>query len=189
MVPIGDSPTRGPADAWVTIVEFGDYQCPYCGAVESTIHQLDAERPGLRWVWKDFPLSQHARALPAAIAAQCAYAQGQFWPMHDLLYQNQSALSDTDLAGYAQQLGLDMTQWQNCVTEQQPAEHISADLQQADRARVDGTPTFFVNGIALVGNLPLRDFLSTVDEAQSSALATGDSQGSYYASRENQGCL
>src|SRR5512142_922790 len=79
VVPVGDSPTRGPADAWVTLVEFGDYQCPYCGASEPTIRQVDAQRSGLRWVWKDFPLPQHSRALPTAIAAQCAYTQGQFW--------------------------------------------------------------------------------------------------------------
>src|SRR5512142_2343945 len=84
VVPVNDSPTRGPADAWVTIVEFGDYQCPYCGASEPTLREVDAQRPGLRWVWKDFPLPQHPRALPTAIAAQCAYSQGHFWEMHDL---------------------------------------------------------------------------------------------------------
>ncbi len=189
VVPIGESPTRGPADAWVTIVEFGDYQCPYCGTVEPTLHQVDSERPGLRWVWKDFPLPQHPRALPAAIAAQCAYSQGRFWEMHDLLFQHQDAQSDTDLAAYAAQLDLDLAQWQTCFTNGEPNDHINADLTESSRARVDATPSFFVNGLSLVGNRPLSDFLELIDEAQSRAVASGIVQSDYYSARESQGCL
>ena len=80
VVPVGDSPTRGPADAWVTGVEFGDFECPYCGEAEVTVKQVDAERPGIvRWVWKNLPLTSiHPRAMPDAIAAECAYDQNHF---------------------------------------------------------------------------------------------------------------
>ena len=188
VVPLGASPTRGPADAWVTIVEFGDFQCPYCGAAEPTIRQVDAARPGLRWVWKNLPLSFHDRALPTAIAAMCADAQGHFWEMHDLLYANQDAQSDTDLASYAAQIGLDVPQWQACLTTAGPVNQINADLATADNARVDGTPTFFVNGLSLVGSQPLDAFLTVIDQAQSSAQMSGTTQSEYYAAREGQGC-
>jgi protein-disulfide isomerase len=189
VVPVGNSPTRGPADAWVTIVEFGDFECPYCGAVEPTIKELDAERPGLRWVYKEFPLSFHPRALPAAIAAECAGAQGHFWEMHDLLYLYQDAQGDTDLANYARQIGLDVTQWQTCLTSADPINRIAADESDATSARVNATPSFFINGQSLVGARSLQDFLTRVDRAQQAASSSGSVQSAYYSEREGQGCL
>jgi protein-disulfide isomerase len=191
VVPVDNSPTRGRADAWVVAVEFGDFQCPFCGEVEPTIKEVDLERPGIiRWVWKNFPLTSiHPRALPAAIAAECAYDQNHFWEMHDLIYANQTSLSDADLASYAQQIGLDMTTWQACLTTDPPMQRIVADENLAARARVDGTPTFFFNGVALVGAQPLDSFLSIVDAAQQSAMTSGADAGSYYSSTEGQGCL
>jgi protein-disulfide isomerase len=169
-------------------VEFGDFQCPFCGDVEPTIQQVDAARPGLRWVWKNVPLSFHARALPTAIAAMCAHAQGHFWEMHDLLYAHQNAQSDADLADYASQIGLDVTQWQTCLTSAEPVDQISADLRDADSAQVDGTPAFFINGQSLVGSQPLGDFLTVIDQALASARTSGSAQSEYYATRESQGC-
>jgi protein-disulfide isomerase len=134
------------------------------------------------------PLSFHARALPTAIAAMCADAQGHFWEMHDLLYAHQDAQSDADLANYATQSGLDVTQWQACLTTAEPVDQINADLQTADSARVDGTPTFFVNGLSLVGSQPLNAFLSVVDQALVDAQSTSSTQTEYYATREGQGC-
>jgi protein-disulfide isomerase len=190
VVPIGDSPTRGPADAWVTAVEFADFQCPYCGQAESTIHQVDAQRPGVvRWVWKNLPITSiHPRALPAAIAAECAFEQNRFWEMHDLLFQHQDAQSDADLANYAQQIGLDMTTWQACLSSAPPQQRISADEDAAAQARVDATPTFFFNGIAVVGAVPLEDMLGSVDAAQRAAQSSGQDAGIFYSLREGQGC-
>lgn len=190
-VPIGGSPTRGPNDAWVTVVEFGDFECPYCGGAETTISQVDTTRPGIvRWVWKEFPLQNiHPRAMPDAIAAECAYTQGLFWEMHDLLFTNQAAQSDSDLATYAQQIGVDMTTWQACLTSDVPKQRISADEADAANARVDGTPTFFVNGIALVGAAPLDQFLSTIDAAQQAAKASAIAAAEFYSVHEGQGCL
>ncbi len=190
VVPVGDSPARGPADAWVTIIEFGDFQCRYCGEAEATIREVDRQRPGLRWVWKDLPLTNiHPRALAAAIAAQCAHAQGHFWEMHERLYQNQGAQSDSDLARYAEALGLDMAAWQPCFEYGAPNDHISADVHMALRARVAATPSFFVNGLSLVGSRPLADFMATIDEAEARARASGLGQSVYYSTREGEGCL
>ncbi len=187
---VGSSPTRGPDDAWVTIVEFGDFECPYCGAAEPTIKALDVERPGLRWVWKEFPItSLHPRALPSATAAECAGVQGHFWEMHDLLFLHQDAQSDADMLNYAEQIGLDVNQWQACLSSSTPVDRVAADESDASRARVNGTPSFFINGLSLVGARPLQDFLTVVDQAQQAASSSGSAQGSYYSQREGQGCL
>jgi protein-disulfide isomerase len=134
------------------------------------------------------PLSFHDRALPTAIAAICADAQGHFWEMHDLLYANQDAQSDTDLASYAAQIGLDVLQWQACLSTAGPMNQIDADLQAADSAGVNGTPTFFVNGLSLVGSQPLGNFLTVIDQALVTAQSSGSTQSDYYATREGQGC-
>ncbi len=190
-VPIGSSPVRGPADAWVTIVEFGDFQCSYCGDAESTIKQVDLERPGvIRWVWKEYPLTGiHPRALPAALAAECAHAQGLFWDMHDHLFADQSAQSDAAIAAYAQQIGVDMPTWQACLGSNAPMQRIADDEADARRARVEGTPTFFVNSVSVVGAVPLDEFLSKVDAAQQSAKSSGIAAADFYSVHETQGCL
>lgn len=134
------------------------------------------------------PLSFHARALPTAIAAICADAQGHFWEMHDLLYAHQDAQSDADLANYAAQIGLDVPQWQDCLTTTGPVNQINADLQAAESARVDGTPTFFINGLSLVGSQPLDAFLSAIDQALVAAQLNTSTQSDFYARHEGQGC-
>jgi protein-disulfide isomerase len=190
-VPVGSSPTRGPTDAWVTIVEFGDFQCPYCGDAESTISKVDIERPLLvRWVWKEYPLTSiHARAMPTAIAAECAHAQGLFWNMHDLLFANRGAQTDTDILAYAQQIGLDVTTWQACLVSDAPKQRIADDRADASNARVAGTPTFFVNGVAVVGAVSLDELLPTIDAAQQSAQASGIAAPNFYSIHESEGCL
>jgi hypothetical protein len=132
VVPIGTAPTRGPSDAWVTIVEFGDFQCYYCGLAEGVIHEVDALRPGVRWVFKHMPLPMlHANAQGSALAAECAKEQGQFWEMHDVLFAHQSALGDASLAGYAEGLGLDMVAWNDCRAAVAPAQRIAEDYKLA----------------------------------------------------------
>lgn len=187
-VPIAESPTRGPADAWVTLVEFGDFQCPYCGSEEPVLRELDRRRPDLRWVFKHLPLSQHLRAKPASIAAECARDQGAFWPMHDLLYAHQDALADTDLAGYAGQLGLELDEWQDCYDRQVPLDRLEQDYELALQVHVKGTPTFFVNGWILAGARPLGDLLTAVDEAYARALESQVPAADYYQSLVDQGC-
>jgi protein-disulfide isomerase len=173
----------------VTAVEFGDFQCPYCGEVTPTLREVDVERPGaVRWVFKHLPLPMHARAMPAAIAAECAHEQGYFWEMYDVLYAHQNALGDADLAGYATSIGLDMASYQTCLASDPPRARMAADLDAANRAKVSATPTFFFNGSPLVGALPLADFLAAVDHARQSAESSGLAPADYYASLGQQGC-
>jgi protein-disulfide isomerase len=180
---------RGPADAWVTAVEFADFECPYCKLAELTIAQVDLQRPGVvRWVFKYLPLPGHAHAVPAATAAECAHVQGLFWPMHDLLYAHQDALSDSDLSAYAAQVGVDMAVWSACLNSQQPLARIETDVLEANRAQVPGTPAFFFNGTGLLGARPLADFLAAVDGAERQAQKGNRDAGDYYASLEGTGC-
>lgn len=183
-VPLGDSPQRGPSDpagAWVTIVEFSDFQCPYCGAAEPTVEQILANNPDARLVYKHFPLSQHANARPAANAAECARAQGHFWEMHDLLFAHQTALDAAALASYAGQInGLDTVAWQTCFDAKTYDDRVTADLTLGQSVGVQGTPTFAINGEPLVGAQPLAAFQAAVDAARAAAIASGIPRAQYY---------
>ena len=186
-VPLGGSPQRGPSDAWVTIVEFSDFQCPYCGAAEPTIEQVLALHPAdVRLVYKHFPLPQHANARSAANAAECARAQGtapdgDFWAMHDLLFAHQGALGAASLAGYASQIaGLDTVAWQACFDARLFDARVQADEDLGVSVGVNGTPTFAINGEPLVGAQPLDTFEAKVEAARAQAIASGIPRGQYY---------
>ncbi|HEU4382127.1 MAG TPA: DsbA family protein [Anaeromyxobacteraceae bacterium] len=186
-VPLGDSPQRGPSDAWVTIVEFSDFQCPYCGSAAPVLNQVLALYPAdARLVYKHFPLRQHANARPAANAAECARAQDpapgvHFWAMHDLLFANQAALDAASLAGYAGQIaGLDATAWQVCFDARQFDSRVQADLDLGASMGVGGTPTFAINGRPLVGAQPLATFTAAVEAARAAAIASGIPRAEYY---------
>ena len=139
---------RGPDDAPVTLVEYGDFQCPHCGAAYRVLEELLAQFPGrVRLVYRHFPLmSSHPRALPAAIAAEAAGAQGRFWEMHHLLFENQHALGDDELLEYAKRIGLDMERFRADFEGRLNESKIREQLRQGARSGVNGTPTIFVNG-------------------------------------------
>lgn len=181
-VPVGTSPVRGPADAWVTLIEFGDFECPFCGEEEPVVEALLALYPtDLRLVWKNFPLTTiHPFAQGAAIAAACADEQGEFWPMHDLLYANQTALTSADLASYAQQAGVDVPTWQACLTTAAPAQVIADDETLAGSVGVSATPTFFVNGAIVVGAVPQAQLQAVIETKRSEAEASGVPRAQYY---------
>jgi len=140
---------QGPADAAVTLVQYGDYECPYCGAAYPIIKEVQA-RMGerLRFVFRNFPIStSHPHAERAAEAAEAAAAQGRFWEMHDLLYENQRRLRDEDLRAYAEQLGLDVDLFDKELAEHVHAERVHEDFMSGVRSGVNGTPTFYINGV------------------------------------------
>jgi Na+/H+ antiporter NhaA len=138
---------RGPADAPVTIVEYGDFECPYCGRAEAIVRELLREFGDVRYVWRHLPLNDvHPRAQLAAEAAEAASAQGAFWPVHDLLLEHQDALQPADLLRYATQLGLDVDRFSGDLRKHAGASRIAEDVDSADLSGVSGTPTFFVNG-------------------------------------------
>lgn len=147
-VGLGDH-IRGPTDALVTLVEYGDFECPFCGRAHLVIKEVE-KRLGrdMRFVFRHFPLTEaHPHALEAAEAAEAASAQGKFWPMHDLLFENQDALESEDLLGYAESLGLDVTQLSDDLAADTHLDKIKRDLQSGIRSGVNGTPTFFIDGI------------------------------------------
>jgi protein-disulfide isomerase len=162
-VPAG-APATGPATAPVTIVEFTDYQCPYCHRVQATIDQLLARYAGkVRLVHMDFPLDGHPGAVPAARAARCAGEQGKFWEYHRGLMTGKGTLDDADLRGRAASLGLDAAAFAGCLTSGRHDEAIQASFRQGEALGVTGTPAYFVNGRMLSGAQPYEEFARVVD--------------------------
>jgi Na+/H+ antiporter NhaA len=138
---------RGPLDAPVTVVEYGDFECPYCGQAEPVVRELIRDFGDVRYVWRHLPLSDvHPRAQLAAEASEAAAEQGAFWEMHDLLLDHQDALTPSDQIGYAEELGLDVERFTNELRERAGAARIADDVDSADLSGVAGTPTFFING-------------------------------------------
>jgi Na+/H+ antiporter NhaA len=138
---------RGPSDAPVTVVEYGDFECPYCGRAEPVVRELLQEFGDVRYVWRHLPLSDvHPHAQLAAEASEAAAAQGAFWEMHDLLFKHQDALEPRDVVAYGQELGLDVERFANDLRAHTSAARVAEDIDSADLSGVSGTPTFFVNG-------------------------------------------
>jgi Na+/H+ antiporter NhaA len=137
---------RGPEDAPVTVVEYGDFECPYCGRAEPVIRELLAEHGDVRYVWRHLPLSDvHPRAQLAAEAAEAAADQGAFWRMHDKLFEHQDALRPVDLVTYARELGLDVERFRDDLRRHAWTSRVAEDVDSADLSGVSGTPTFFIN--------------------------------------------
>jgi len=163
-------PSRGPGEAAVTIVEFSDFQCPYCRQEAQTLRRVLAEYPkDVRLVFLDFPLSGHPDARDAAQAAACAGEQGKFWPMHDLLFQHQDALGADDLRHYAKEAGVDGGPFDDCMRSGRKAAAIDADLRVGQEVGVDGTPALFVNGRPLSGAVSYAELKHTIDEELAAA--------------------
>jgi protein-disulfide isomerase len=179
--PVDQSPTRGPSDAWVTIVEWAEFQCPFSARVTETLRQIE-EKYGssVRFVFRMNPLAFHPRALPAAIAALCAHEQGKFWPMHDLLFANQGSLDDEALGSYATRAGAEANRWSQCYSERKPEPTIQREQKIATDLGASGTPTFFINGKKIGGSQPLEAFTAVIDAELERARASGIPRKDYY---------
>lgn len=157
-------PSRGPEDAPITLIEFSDYQCPFCQRSEEVVKQV-LERYGdrVQFVYRHFPLDRiHPRARPAAEAAACAEKQGEFWAFHDKLF-TEGAFAHEDFTRYAQEIGLDAEAFATCVEERATQELVEADLEAGREAGVSGTPAFFINGIPLSGARSFDEFVRVID--------------------------
>ncbi|HEY0933718.1 MAG TPA: Na+/H+ antiporter NhaA [Trebonia sp.] len=163
---------RGPKkDAVVTLVEYGDFECPYCGQAEPVVRDLIGQFGELRFVFRHLPLTEvHQHAQLAAEAAEAASAQGKFWEMHDLLMDHQGALTVRDLAGYAAELGLDAGTFRNDLFRHSYSYRIAEDVDSADLATVSGTPTFFINGNRYYGAFDLAGLTEAVHTAKARAI-------------------
>jgi len=163
-------PALGPETATVTIVEFSDFQCPYCARVAPTVKEIADRYPDdVRIVFRHLPLSFHNEARGAAYASICAGEQGQFWEYHDLLFANQRALQREQLNGYAETLELDMEKFETCMTAPETEALVAADLEAAAQVGATGTPAFFVNGIFISGAQPIEVFDGMIQEELESA--------------------
>lgn len=162
-----DDPFRGPSNAAVTIIEFSDYQCPFCKRyVDETLPLiLDTYGDRVRYVFHDFPIEQlHPQAALAAQGARCAFDQGKFWEYHDLLFQKQGALAADNLKGYAAKLGLDQKTFDGCLDSGKYAQEVQDDFDEARALSVTATPTFFINGRKLVGAQSFATFQTIIEE-------------------------
>jgi len=165
-VVVGESPSLGAVDAPVTIVEWSDFQCPFCKRVSPTLEQIkDEYGDRVRFVFKHMPLSIHPQAAGAHAASEAAHRQGKFWEMHDLIFENQRDLEPATLERHAETLGLDMDRYRRDVKDASVAARLNEDMQQAQKLGVTGTPSFFINGRYLSGAQPFANFKRYIDEA------------------------
>jgi protein-disulfide isomerase len=165
---------KGPEDAKVTIIEYSDFQCPYCARFYNDAYQqILANYPNdVKIIFKDFPLSFHAQATPAAEAAECAGAQGKYWEYHDVLFEKQDEWASVGRASYdkyAEELGLDMETWANCVNNREFRENVQADFLEGQQKGVRGTPAFFINDKLVSGAQPFAVFQAEIDAALAAA--------------------
>ncbi|MES9904749.1 MAG: thioredoxin domain-containing protein [Sedimenticola sp.] len=156
--------SKGSEDARVTIVEFSDFECPYCSRVQGTLGEvLKAYPKDVRIVFRHFPLSFHRNAYKASEAAMCAEDQGKFWPMHDNIFDNQNSMTIADLRGYAEIIGLEMEPFNDCLDQGTHNNYVAADIGEANRIGVTATPTFYINGIKLEGGYDISNFRKLID--------------------------
>ena len=178
-IPVTDAqPQKGPKDALVTIVEFSEFQCPFCARVLPTVKQVQDEYGDkVRVVWRNNPLPFHKDAAPAAAVAMEAKAQGgdeKFWEVHDVLFENQKALTRPQLEEYAKNAGLDLDKVKKALDEDTHKSAISGDQAVASQFGARGTPYFFINGRQLRGAVPYASFKAIIDEEIKNAEALVD---------------
>ncbi len=168
VVPVSERDHRqGPATAAATLVQYGDYECPYT-RLSTTIVRAIQQQLGeqLRFIYRNFPLTEiHPHALHAALAAEAAAAQGKFWQMHDSIFHHQHTLEDVDLAQFAEAIGLDMQQYAHDMAEQRSLTRIEEDVEGGERSGVQGTPTFFISGALYRGSWEREALLPALQAA------------------------
>jgi protein-disulfide isomerase len=165
VVATDNRPAKGPEKAPITMIEFSDFQCPFCLSAFPTVQNvLSTYGDRIHFVYRHYPLANHPRARPAAEAAACANEQGKFWAYHDRLFGNQQLLEDADLKQHAAQLGMDAAQFNACYDSRKYSADIDADIRAGDEAGVSGTPAFYINGRMLSGAQPFEVFKQIIDE-------------------------
>jgi protein-disulfide isomerase len=170
----------GPENAKITIVEFGDFACPHCEQSYSTVREITLKyKDDIKFIWRDYPAQLCSDV--SALAGRCAGEQGLFWPMHDKLFQNQTTLTSLNLdtnqcsndtkkkiteqiVNLANQIGADLTKFNGCLTQQKYLSQIQKDLSDGQTFSITGTPTYFINGYKIAGNIPLDIFIKIIEE-------------------------
>ncbi|MFH0869968.1 MAG: thioredoxin domain-containing protein [archaeon] len=170
-VQLGNDPVRGNASDPIIIIAFSDYECPFCRKAEMTIRDIEQQYAGqVVLIFKDFPLTQiHKDALNAALAAECAREQGKYWEYHDYLFDHNDKLDIGSLELYALQFNMSAEKFNSCLESQKFKYEIDSDIKAATAAGVSSTPTFFINGIAVVGAQPEEEFTKIINSELSSS--------------------
>lgn len=164
-VAAADSPAKGPSNAPIELIEFSDFQCPFCLRAHPIVSQvLSTYGNKIRFVYRNYPLPNHPNARPAAEAAQCAHEQGQFWPYYDRLFANPTKLADGDLKQAAAELGLDANRFNSCFDSHKFKGVVDTDVKEGSAAGVNGTPAFFINGRLINGAQPFDAFKRVIDD-------------------------
>ncbi len=172
-VEAGDSPRKGTTAAAIQIVEFSDFQCPYCTRGKTTVDEVLAKYgEQVSVVFRHFPLPFHDRAIPAAEASECAREKGKFWEYHDALFANQQGLTDDDFAKYAKNVGLDAKEFKDCLASGRNAARVQKDLEDGKTVGMNGTPGFYINGIVITGAQPIEEFSKIIDKELGRIAAT-----------------
>ena len=164
-IKIGDGPIRGSKSAKITVVEWADFQCPFCVRVNPTLEKVTQEYGDkVRFSFKHLPLSMHSKARAAHQAAEAAHRQGKFWEMHDRIFEKPKDLSEETYLRYANEIGLDIDQYKSDFSSSSVRKKVDADLAEARELGVSGTPSFFINGRFLSGAQPYGAFARVIDE-------------------------
>jgi protein-disulfide isomerase len=182
-ISIQSAPQQPITPAWVTIVEFSDFQCPFCQKSEEILHKLQKEYSthDVKWVFRHYPMPFHTQAKLAAFSSMCAEQQGQFWPMHHKLFANSDALEHHHLRHYAQEIGLNMQQYETCMNDSNKlSRKLQNDLLLAEELGIIGVPAYVINGHFLSGAQPLSVFKQKINEALVKAKSSGISRELYY---------
>jgi protein-disulfide isomerase len=160
----GGRPARGPADAPITMIEFSDYECPFCKRAAPTVDQvLKAYAGKIKFVYRDYPLPFHASAMPASLAARCAERLGKFWEYHDKVFASPD-LNPAKLKAVAGEVGLDQAKFDACFDQQEGRAAVEKDMEDGQSVGVNGTPAFFINGRMLSGAQPFERFKEVIDD-------------------------
>jgi protein-disulfide isomerase len=168
----GQEPTKGPADALITLVEYTDFECPFCSKARGSLAEVEKAYAGnVRFVFKNQPLPFHKKAQAAAEAALCAMDQGKFWEMEERLFTNQQSIGAEQLPEHAKAIGLDAAKWQSCMDARKFKAHVEADQEDAAKVQATGTPAFYINGRKLSGAQPFDAFKKLIDEEMTKAQA------------------
>ena len=187
----GKEPVQGPADAPVTVVEFTDFECPFCGRVRPALKEIEkAYGDKVRLVFKNQPLPFHKNAFAAAEAALCGHEQGKFWEMEEQLFNNNRNLTGPELEGHAKSVGLDVAKFKKCMSAHTFKEHVLKDQEMADRITATGTPAFFINGRKISGAQPFSAFKTLIDEEMKKAealIAAGTARNDVYVKTVGNG--
>lgn len=181
-VPVLGSPIRGPAVAWVTLIEIADFQCDHCARVQPIVAELRRTYDrDLRIVYKHFPLSNHAHAMTAARASECARDQGRFWRLHDYIYSHQDQLGTVAIGDLVKRAGgISLSKWRACMEAGGVDDRIADDKEEALALGIVGAPTFLINGRLLTGVQPLAEFERVIDEELERAKGSGVAKAQYY---------